>query len=231
MKVSMIETIDSKQRILRGRAKESYMSKTSTKILSQRGSSLVFRKAKVVQVSKEKKKHVRSRVGSIAISSKKEIEIDSKFKSDIFKPQQSKREQEEDKRSKVVIPDFNKPHQKKFIASTPVDDIHCPTEPSPSSYDSRSPSCEEVQDQSPSAGNINSSFGPLSSEEGEESSEIQLPSKNSFSLENAVGKLKEMAKDGMTYEQFRGVFIPEKEKPSFTQFCYFRVYEKLLEEC
>lgn len=51
-----------------------------------------------------------------------------------------------------------------------------------------------------------------------------------FCLDKVVQKLEALAEEGMTYQQFRRVFIPKKKKATFTQYCYLRIFEKELIE-
>lgn len=68
-------------------------------------------------------------------------------------------------------------------------------------------------------------------EGGEEEKGIDDEEDNEeFSLDKVVKKLEALAEEGMTYQQFRGVFIPKKKKPTFTQYCYLRIFEKELVE-
>lgn len=229
MKVNSIKNIVSKHKKFRKEIRQNCLSKTSTQAVSKKGPSCGFKNIKVIQVSRKRGRDTRSaQTKNMMICSKKDTGADLKYKSDIITPQKETRRRR-DTRQPVVIPGFNKPQKKEFLDFTPADDIHKPAGSFLSSSDSSSFIYGEPERlpvlESPEGRNYT-----VTSDSDEEVSEAEEKDE-SFCLNSAISKLKVMAKDGMTYEQFRNVFITDKKKPSFTQMSYFRVYEKLLEEC
>lgn len=65
----------------------------------------------------------------------------------------------------------------------------------------------------------------------EDQADEESPSRDRFCLKSALDKLEVLAEKGMTYQEFQEVFIPKKRKATFTEHCYFRIFEKHLEIC